>query len=136
MRMSLGNGIIKLAKGRPVAFRGARNVHLECTEGLVWLTLEGEPDDYFLAKGERVRVKGGGLALIEGYPSGAIRLAGAASWSVRRTIRLGGRVYAFALLLRLARVFASFKSASGDVLEQKIRKMSERLSGQIGRKAM
>ena len=75
MRMSLENGVIQLAAGKPLAFRGARDVHLECTEGMVWLTLAGEPDDYFLAKGERLRIEHDGLALIEGNPTGAIRLA-------------------------------------------------------------
>ncbi len=80
MRISLGNGIIKLAKGKPLAFRGARNVHLECTEGMVWLTLEGRPDDYFIAKGEQMRIENNGLVLVEGNPSGAIGLVSAASW--------------------------------------------------------
>jgi hypothetical protein len=85
MRISLANGVIQLAAGTPLALRGARNVELECTEGVVWLTLEGEPEDYLLAAGERMRIGRGGLALVEGNPAGAIRLIDASSWAVRRT---------------------------------------------------
>lgn len=78
MRMSLNDSVIKLAAGRPLALRGARRVQLECTEGMVWLTLEGTPEDYFLAKGETLRLKNDGLVLVEGNPAGAIRLIGEA----------------------------------------------------------
>ncbi len=85
MRMSLANGVIQLAARKPLAFRGARDVEIECTEGTVWLTLEGEPDDYFLTKGERLRIERDGLALVEGNPTGAIRLL-----SVRSPAELSG----------------------------------------------
>ena len=74
MRSPPGNGIIQLAADGPLALRGARNAELECVEGAVWLTLEGEPQDYLLAAGERMRLARGGLALVEGNPVGAIRL--------------------------------------------------------------
>jgi DUF2917 family protein len=83
MWMSLRNGVIQLAEGKPLAFRGARGVELECTDGRVWLTVEGQAGDFLLARGERLRIDSNGLALVEGLPGGAIRLLSAAPWPVR-----------------------------------------------------
>jgi len=81
MRMSLRNELIQLAEDRPLAFRGARGFHLECAEGRVWLTVEGQAGDFFLAKGERLSIESDGLALVEGFPSGAIRLVSEVPWT-------------------------------------------------------
>ncbi|MHB1238613.1 MAG: DUF2917 domain-containing protein [Gallionella sp.] len=75
MIMSLRNLVIQLAEGKKLAFRGARDVRLECTEGRVWLTIEGQSDDFLLSKGERLRIEGDGLAPIQGLPSGSVQLA-------------------------------------------------------------
>ena len=91
MRMSLRNGVIQVTEGKPMAFRDARDVHLECTEGIVWLTVEGQAGDFLLAKGERLRIESDGLALVEGSPSGAIRLIGAAPWPIRWANRFNRR---------------------------------------------
>lgn len=72
--MALGNMVIQLAEGRRLAFRGARDVHLECTEGMVWFTIEGQLDDFLLAQGERLHIASNGLALIQGLPFGSIQL--------------------------------------------------------------
>ena len=87
MHMELGNMVIQLAKGKRLAFRGARDVHLECTEGRVWLTVMGQPGDFLLAKGERMRIKSNGLTLIQGLPSGSVQLVSIAT----RLIRSGSR---------------------------------------------
>ena len=76
MRITLQDEVIQLAEGKPLAIRGARGVLLECTDGIIWLTVKGYPDDFWLTKGERQRIKNNGLALIEGFQSGAIRLVG------------------------------------------------------------
>ncbi len=73
MLMSFGNMVIQLAEGISFAFRGARDVHLECTEGMVWLTVEGQICDFLLAKGERLRIESNGLVLIQGLPSGSVQ---------------------------------------------------------------
>ena len=86
--MSLENMVIQLGEGKRLAFRGARDVHLECTEGLLWLTVEGQPDDFLLARGERLRIGGNGLAIIQGMPFASIRLAYMASESIRQSRRL------------------------------------------------
>ena len=75
MQMSLGNMVVHLSDGKVLAFRDARNVHLECNEGMVWLTVEGHQSDIVLAKGERQRIESDGLAILQGMPSASVKLA-------------------------------------------------------------
>lgn len=75
MQMSLKNGRIHLGEGVPLHFRGARGIRVECTEGRLWLTVEGEFDDFHLAQGEHLCIPNDGLVLVEGSPTGAIRLS-------------------------------------------------------------
>lgn len=84
MYMTPGNAVIRLAKGKRLAFWGARDVHFECAEGMVWLTVEGQPGDFLLASGERLCIKSNGLAVIQGLPSGSVRLAGNAPESIHQ----------------------------------------------------
>lgn len=91
MLISLRNMVIQLAEGRGLPFRDARGVCLECTEGLVWLTVEGQPDDFLLARGERLRIESNGLALIQGLPSGSVRLDSMTTWPVRHGNRFAWR---------------------------------------------
>ena len=74
MQISLGDLVIHLSRGKMLAFRGARNIGLHCTDGTVWLTVEGKPDDLVLTKGERLLIESNGLALIQGLPSGSVQL--------------------------------------------------------------
>jgi len=103
MRMSLRNGVIQLAEGKPLAFRGARAVHLECTEGRVWLTVAGQAGDFLLGKGERLRIESNGLALVEGFPAGSIRLVSVTPWPIRWANRWHRRFDPFGILPGLAR---------------------------------
>ncbi|MFO6420547.1 DUF2917 domain-containing protein [Hylemonella sp. W303a] len=64
----------------PVAFRHARGCWIECTQGRLWLTVPGQPEDIFLSPGERVRIGSNGLALVSGFPSGTVRLVHEVSW--------------------------------------------------------
>lgn len=59
-----------------MAFQRARAVTLECTEGKVWLTVEGQPGDFQLGQGEQLRIDSDGLAVVQGLPCGVIRLVG------------------------------------------------------------
>jgi hypothetical protein len=92
MRMSLDNGVIQLVEGEPLAFRAARKYGLECTPGRVWLTVEGQAGDFLIAQGERVHIESDGLALVEGMPSGAIRLVNDAAWA-RPRAKCADRLY-------------------------------------------
>jgi len=88
MRVSLSNGIIQLDEWKPLAFRDARGVRLECTAGRVWLTVEGQPGDFYLAAGEGLRLASNGLAVVEGMPQGSVRLVAYSPWPVRWVGRL------------------------------------------------
>lgn len=117
MRMSLRNGVIQVAEGAPLAFRGARHVHLECTAGRVWLTVAGQPGDFLLGKGERLRIESNGLALVEGFPFGSIQLISVTPWPIRWANRLNRRFDLFGRLSRLARIrHQSTEPAKGRVI--------------------
>lgn len=74
MRISLGSGVVQLVEGSPLSLRGARGLHLECTGGRVWCTVDGMSQDFVFGMGERMRIDNNGLVLVEGSPCGSIRL--------------------------------------------------------------
>ena len=59
---------------RPVRLDGLCGRTLHCTEGCVWATLPGHPEDIFLAGGERWRIPCGSGVLIEGVGRATVRL--------------------------------------------------------------
>ena len=103
MLMPLKNIVIKLEE-KQLAFRGAREVHLECTEGVVWLTVEGQPGDFLLTRGERLGIESNGLALVQGLPSGSVRMVSEAICSIRRVDKFDWYFNLITLLSRFIRV--------------------------------
>ncbi|WP_050797442.1 DUF2917 domain-containing protein [Hylemonella gracilis] len=85
MWLSLGQGRLQLDGDTPVAFHRARGCWIECTQGRLWITVTGQPEDIFLSPGERVRIVSHGLALVSGFPSGTVSLVHEASWPLLRT---------------------------------------------------
>ena len=77
MRMSLHNMEIQLAERKVLTIRGARDTRIECNEGMVWITIEGQPGDFLLGKGEHLLIRSKGLVLIQGMPYGLVKLASA-----------------------------------------------------------
>lgn len=73
MQLAIGKRIIRLEADAPLAFRGARGVVVECVEGTVWLTVDGQAGDFFLRRGDKLCIDSEGLALIDGLPRGAVR---------------------------------------------------------------
>jgi Protein of unknown function (DUF2917) len=90
MLMSLVNMEIQLTEASVLAFRDARDTYLECTEGIVWLTVEGQPGDYLLTKGKRLHIESNNLALIQSLPSASVRLLSIVSGSIRQEKRFAG----------------------------------------------
>ncbi|MBL8414372.1 MAG: DUF2917 domain-containing protein [Propionivibrio sp.] len=88
MNTLLSNQASPLAAGEIVAFRGARGSYLECTQGMVWLTIEGQPGDFYLEQGSGLRIESNGLVLIEGMPTGEIRQTREVPWPIHWTSRL------------------------------------------------
>jgi len=88
MNTLLSNKPTRLGMGEIVAFRGARGSYLECTNGMVWLTIEGQPGDFYLEQGSGVLIASNGLVLIEGMPTGEIRQTREVPWPIRWTSRV------------------------------------------------
>lgn len=86
----LRNQVTRLGRGDNIAFRGARGSYLECTRGMVWLTIEGQPGDFYLKQGSGLRIASKGLVLIEGMPAGEIRLIREVPWLIRWSSRIPG----------------------------------------------
>lgn len=93
MRMLSSNGTIHLDEWSPYAFRDARGMHVKCTHGRIWVTIEGQAGDFFLEAGEALRIDTAGLVLVEGVPRGNLRLVAAAPWPIRWAGRLLRRMY-------------------------------------------
>lgn len=73
MDLDLYHSELCLAHNAPIRLLSARGVLVTCTAGLLWLTVEGEAGDIFLAPGESHLVRGRGLALLEAIGSGRVR---------------------------------------------------------------
>lgn len=80
MELSLKQGRLQLNGDAPVAFRRARGYWVECVDGRIWLTVNGQAGDFLLSAGERLRIESNGLALVAGLPAGSLRLYREASW--------------------------------------------------------
>ena len=57
------NSELCLAHNAPVRLMSARGVRVICTAGRIWLTVEGEAGDVFLAAGESHLIRGRGQAV-------------------------------------------------------------------------
>ncbi|MBN8449273.1 MAG: DUF2917 domain-containing protein [Candidatus Accumulibacter sp.] len=73
MDLDLYKSELCLTDNAPIRLLSARGVRITCTAGLVWLTIEGEAGDVFLAPGQSHLVRGRGLGLLEGIGSGRVR---------------------------------------------------------------
>lgn len=66
--------LLSLGSGEILRFGGdRRGVVIECLDGCVWVTEEGEPRDTILHSGERVVISHRGLVLVEALESAVIR---------------------------------------------------------------
>lgn len=83
MWLSLKQGRLQLNGDVPVAFRNARGYWVECVDGRLWLTVTGQPGDFLLGAGERLRIESKGLALVAGLPAGTLCLYREAAWPLR-----------------------------------------------------
>lgn len=70
---------LRLSSNAPVSFRRARGLLLECLEGCVWITIDGQSGDHVLYQGESMTVQSDGLGLAEGMPDGLLRVSAPAT---------------------------------------------------------
>lgn len=59
------NADLFLEKGQILRLRRGQGVRIACVSGLLWMTQEGDPDDWFIAAGRTMTVSAPGLTLIE-----------------------------------------------------------------------
>jgi hypothetical protein len=65
---------MKLAAGEVLRIAAPRGLEVACESGHLWITEEGMPDDVWLAAGQRVRLVGEGLALLEAKGDASLRI--------------------------------------------------------------
>jgi hypothetical protein len=62
----------ELPAGELLRLESPRGLRVTCEAGHLWITEEDQPDDVWLAAGQRVRLVGDGLAVLEA--TGHVRL--------------------------------------------------------------
>lgn len=67
-----------LEKGQSLRLSGGQGVRIACVSGLLWMTQEGDPDDWFIAAGQAMTVSAPGLTLIEALEPSVVALSLAA----------------------------------------------------------
>lgn len=73
MDIDLQSASLRLAKGKAVRVRNAGST-LRVLEGSVWITEESNPRDVVLGSGQRFRLSGRGLAIVEAFSDASIAL--------------------------------------------------------------
>ena len=64
-----------LAAGEILRIESPRGLEVRCESGYLWITEEAQPDDVWLAPGQRVRLVGAGLALLEAKGAARLRIS-------------------------------------------------------------
>ena len=64
-----------LAAGEILRLESPLGLEVRCESGHLWITEEAQPDDVWLAPGQRVRLVGAGLALLEAKGAARLRIS-------------------------------------------------------------
>jgi len=67
---------VRLAAGEVLRIAAPRGLEVACESGHLWITEEGMPDDVWLAAGQRVRLVGDGIAVLEAKGDVRLRVEG------------------------------------------------------------
>jgi hypothetical protein len=67
---------VELAAGETLRLASPRGLEVACDAGHLWITEESQPDDVWLAAGQRVRLVGTGLAVLEAKGIARLRITG------------------------------------------------------------
>jgi hypothetical protein len=65
---------IALAAGALLRLEDPRGLQVTCEAGHLWITEESQPEDVWLAAGQRVRLVGEGLAVLEAKGDARLRI--------------------------------------------------------------
>jgi len=71
---ALRGSTVALPAGALLRLQGPRGLQVTCETGHVWITEEDQPDDVWLAAGQRVRLVGDGLAVLEAKGDALLRI--------------------------------------------------------------
>ena len=66
---------VTLAAGEVLRLPSPRGLEVWCEAGHLWITEEAQPDDVWLGPGQRVRLVGDGLAVLEAKGPARLRIA-------------------------------------------------------------
>ena len=85
MLTSLTNTRIDLAPSGLLNIEARAGFSVACEGGLVWVTVEGEPDDHWLVAGDALRLAGRGRVIIEAAQASrvALREPAKSAWKFR-----------------------------------------------------
>jgi hypothetical protein len=70
----LRGSTVALPAGALLKLRSPRGIQVTLESGQLWITEEDQPDDVWLAAGQRVRLVGDGLAVLEAKGDARLRL--------------------------------------------------------------
>jgi len=62
----------------------ARGMQISSSGGNLWVTQQGDPVDYMLRPGEKVKISRKGLVIVQGFPNARVRILPARKSSSRR----------------------------------------------------
>jgi hypothetical protein len=65
---------LALAGGELLKLESPRGLQVTCESGHLWITEEAQPDDVWLAAGQRVWLVGEGLAVLEAKGNARLRI--------------------------------------------------------------
>jgi hypothetical protein len=65
---------LALHAGELLKLKGPRGLKVTCESGHLWITEEDQPDDVWLAAGQRVWLVGEGLAVVEAKGDARLRI--------------------------------------------------------------
>jgi hypothetical protein len=68
------SGAIALQAGGLIRLQCPRGLQVTCESGHLWITEESQPEDVWLAAGQRVRLVGDGLAVLEAKGDARLRI--------------------------------------------------------------
>lgn len=65
---------VELPAGELLKLEAPRGLRVTCEAGHLWITEEAQPEDVWLAAGQRVRLVGDGLAVLEAKGNARLRI--------------------------------------------------------------
>jgi Protein of unknown function (DUF2917) len=74
MRLDATPFRLALGAGELLKLEAPRGLQVTCEAGHLWITEEAQPDDVWLAAGQRVRLVGEGLAVLEAKGEARLRI--------------------------------------------------------------